>query len=260
MKTKFAAAAILLASTSLGFAADLAVKAPYAAPAAVWNWTGFYIGANAGGGWGTTETAATSVAGFLIPGGPIPITQNNRSGFLGGGQAGYNFQSGWAVFGVEGSIDGLDVKGTTPCLGIFGGGGGFGASCTAKSNWLATATGRIGGVVGDRTLVYVKGGAAWLNTNHTLNVLGGFGGGGGTFSTSSTSTTFGWLLGLGTEYAFDHNWSAFVEYNYIEFDKKNIDLVIPGAPGAIGIDVKNKLSVAKVGVNYKFGGPIVAKY
>jgi outer membrane immunogenic protein len=257
MKTKFAAAAILLASTSLGSAADLAVKAPYAAPGAVWNWTGFYLGANAGAGWGTTEASLSPNQNLGIPGN-IALTQNSRSGFLGGGQFGYNFQSGWAVFGVEGSIDGLDVKGTTPCLGGFG--GGVAASCTAKSNWLATVTGRIGGVVGDRTLVYVKGGAAWLNTDHTFNAIIG-GGPGATVSASSSSTAFGWVLGLGTEYAFDHNWSAFVEYNYMDFDKKAITLDFGGfGPGALPVDIKNKLSVAKVGVNYKFGGPIVAKY
>lgn len=255
MKTKLAIAAILLASTSIASAADMAMKAPYAAPAAVWNWTGFYVGANAGGGWGTTETTLASAGGLPVPGG-IALTQNSRSGFLGGGQAGYNFQSGWAVFGVEGTIDGLDVKGTMPCFGVA-----VGLSCTAKSDWLATVTGRIGGVVGDRTLVYVKGGAAWLNSKHTLSSVAGFGGGGAAFSTSATSTTFGWLLGLGTEYAFDHNWSAFVEYNYMEFDKKTINLDFGvGGPGAIGVDVKNKLSVAKVGVNYKFGGPVVARY
>lgn len=248
MKTKIAAAALLLASTSLSFAADMATKAPYA-PAAVWSWTGFYLGGHVGAGWGTTESSLNSITGAVgpIPAG-TPIAQNNRSGFLGGGQLGYNWQTGWAVFGVQGDITGMDVKGTAPCLGV--------ASCTAKSDWLATVTGRFGGVVGDRTLVYVKGGAAWMHTNHTLGVLG-------LVSLSADSTATGWLLGLGAEYAFDQNWSAFIEYNYLEFDKKSIALdftALVGAPAVANVDIKNKLSIAKIGVNYKFGGPVVARY
>ncbi|MDN5002055.1 outer membrane protein [Bradyrhizobium sp. GCM10027634] len=248
MKTKLAAAALLLASTSLSFAADLAVKAPYA-PAAVWSWTGFYLGGHVGAGWGTTESTVTSFTG-AVPGLPagVVLSQNDRSGFLGGGQFGYNWQSGWAVFGVQGDITGMDVKGTAPCLGAL--------SCSAKSDWLATVTGRIGGVVADRTLVYAKGGAAWMHTNNTLSVPG-------VLSVSADSTNVGWLLGLGAEYAFDHNWSAFIEYNYIDFDKKSIAMDfsgLAGAPSTANVDVKNKLSIAKIGVNYKFGGPVVAKY
>jgi len=110
--------------------------------------------------------------------------------------------------------------------------------------------------------VYVKGGAAWMHTDHNFSVPAGFGRGGGT-SVSSSSTSWGWLLGLGAEYALSPNWSAFIEYNYIEFDKKNIALDVSafaGAPAIANIDVKNKLSVAKVGVNYKFGGPAVGWY
>jgi outer membrane immunogenic protein len=262
MKTKLAAAALLLASTSLSFAADLATKAPAYAPVPVWSWTGFYLGAHVGAGWGTTESTVSSVStlGVVTPVG-LSVAQNSRSGVLGGGQLGYNWQTGWAVFGVQGDIAGMDVNGTTPCF--------FLASCTAKSDWLATVTGRFGGVVADRTLVYVKGGAAWMHTDHSFSVpaaglgLGAPGLPGG--SVSGSTTALGWVLGLGAEYAFDHNWSAFIEYDYIDFDKKNVALdfgVGVGAPGlaVANVDFKNKLSIAKVGINYKFGGPVVARY
>jgi outer membrane immunogenic protein len=262
---------ILLAATSLiaiglssAFAADLAVKAPYAVPSPVWNWTGFYAGVHAGAGWGTTESTLTSISGLGVPVTPVnlPIAQNSRSGFLGGGQIGYNYQSGWAVFGVQADIAGLDVKGTTPCITVL--------SCTAKSDWLATATGRIGGVVADKTLVYAKGGAAWLNTTHSVTLpavgIGGIGGlgVGGTASTGTTS--FGWLIGAGAEYAFSPNWSAFLEYDYMEFDSKNAALDLSalgglGAGAATGnVAFKNKLSIAKIGINYKFGGPAGSMY
>lgn len=169
--TAAAATALLIAGTAASSAADMAVKAPpVVAPAPIWSWTGFYIGGHVGAGWGTTELTLDNI---VAPGFPavaigFPIAQNSRSGFLGGGQVGYNFQSGWPVFGVQADIAGMDVKGTTPCLFVL--------SCTAKSDWLATVSGRFGGVVADKTLVYVKGGAAWLNTTHSLNVPA-FGGG-----------------------------------------------------------------------------------
>ena len=76
-------------------------------------------------------------------------------------QAGYNSQSGWAVFGVQGDIAGTNIEGHTPCLiGIL--------SCTSDTNWIATVTGRLGAVVLDRGLVYVKGGGAWMNTDHSV--------------------------------------------------------------------------------------------
>jgi outer membrane immunogenic protein len=250
-KALAAAAAILIAATAASSAADLTVKAPYAPPAPIWNWTGFYIGGHVGAGWGTTETTLDSIA---IPGAPLvaaglPLAQNSRSGFLGGGQIGYNFQTGWAVFGVQADIAGLDVKGTTPCLVVI--------SCTAKSDWLATVSGRFGGIVADKTLVYVKGGAAWLNTTQsaTIGGLGGLGGLGGAGGLSAESTAFGWLLGLGAEYAFTQHWSAFMEYNYMDFDEKSVafNLTVPGAGTAVvNTSVQNKLSIAKVGVNYKF--------
>lgn len=266
MKTTLAvSAAILLAATAAASAADLAVKAPsYLSPAPVANWTGFYLGAHAGAGWGTTESTLDSITGGGVPGAfglGLPIAQNSRSGFLGGGQVGYNYQSGWAVYGVQVDAAALDVKGTAPCLTVL--------SCTADSHWLVTATGRIGGVVADRTLVYIKGGGAWMNTTHTLTVpnLGGLGGGGiaGFVGSSADSNAFGWLLGFGAEYKFSPNWSGFIEYNYIDFDKTSIalNLTVPGGPAGIAnVNIQNKLSVAKIGANYHFdyGAPVVAKY
>jgi outer membrane immunogenic protein len=111
----------------------------------------------------------------------------------------------------------MDLKGTAPCLVV--------ASCTTKSDWLATVSGRFGGVVADRALIYAKGGAAWMNSTHSVNLanLGPLGGGflAGQQLTSTESTSWGWLVGLGAEYMITQNWTAFIEYNYIEFDKKS---------------------------------------
>jgi outer membrane immunogenic protein len=257
-----AAAALLVASTAATLAADLPVKARPYVPAPIWTWTGFYIGAHVGAGWGTTESTLTGV--FTSP--PptttafsFPFSQNSRSGFLGGAQAGYNWQSGWAVFGIQGDIAGTDIKGTTPCVVIL--------SCTTKTDWLATVSGRLGAVVADRGLIYVKGGAAWMNSKHTVNLPFIAAPIVGQELTSRESTAWGWLLGFGTEWMITPNWTAFIEYNYIEFDKKNEGFTInPAFTGGgtviVNADLKNKLSIAKVGVNYKFdwGTPVAARY
>jgi outer membrane immunogenic protein len=255
--TKVLAATVaLLASTAAGFAADLPVKA-LLSPAPVWSWTGLYGGVHVGAGWGTTESTLTRFS-VVPPGIAVPLnfpfSQNSRSGFLGGGQVGYNWQTGWLVLGAQADIAGLDVKGTTPCIIVL--------SCTSKSNWLATVSGRVGAVVLDRGLIYAKGGVAWMNTDHTVNT--------GTVPpvqlTSVNSTAWGWLVGFGTEWMITRNWTAFVEYNYIEFDKKNeafrLNIGAPVPVVTVNADLKNTLSVAKVGVNYKFdwGTPILAKY
>jgi outer membrane immunogenic protein len=260
-KTIAAVATAISLASAPAFAADLPMKAA-PMPAPVWSWTGFYIGAHVGSGWGETESSITGITA-AVPGVPalttntnLPFNQNSRSGFLGGGQAGYNWQAGAFVLGVQGDIAGLDVKGTDPCLVVL--------SCTAKSDWLATVSGRVGAVVLDRGLVYAKGGGAWLHTNNsvTLTVVnppiaitnGGF-------------DQSGWLLGMGTEWMITPNWTAFVEYDYMRFDDKavafNVNPVLV-APATVTIRTNqtNTLSVAKVGVNYKFGwgAPVVAKY
>jgi outer membrane immunogenic protein len=248
-----AAAAILIATTAAGSAADLGPRYVKAAPIIdTWSWTGFYLGAHAGGGWGTTESTLTGISapGLGAVAFTFPLSQNSRSGFLGGGQVGYNWQNGWVVLGVQGDIAATGIKGTVPCLVLL--------SCTSETDWLATVSGRIGGVVADRTLLYVKGGGAWMNSTHSVavpggGIIGGPGVGGLTQLTSAESTSWGWLLGMGVEYMFAKNWTGFLEYNYIDFDTKNEAFVLGGLGGlTVNADLKNKLSIAKVGVNYKF--------
>jgi outer membrane immunogenic protein len=260
IRMALALAAALVTTTTTGQAADLAVKAPMLSPTPVWSWTGFYAGVHVGAGWGTSESTLTRFATIppVIPPVPLnfPFSQNSKSGFLGGVQAGYNWQSGWAVFGVQGDFAGMDVNGTAPCLVLL--------ACTSNSKWLATVSGRLGAVVLDRGLVYVKGGGAWLNTDHIVTTPG-FGAVPATTLTSVNSTAWGWMLGFGTEWMITRNWTAFVEYNYIDFQKKNEAFNIAVAPGAalvVNADLKNKMSIAKAGVNYKFdwGTPVVARY
>ena len=149
-----AAAAAFIASTSLSSAADLPRKGPVAvpAPAPVFSWTGFYIGIHGGAGWGTIESTLIDTGGIGI--GSFPLSSHNANGWLVGGTLGYNWQvNPWLVLGLEGDWTWTNFEGTAPCAVVI--------SCRTELNWTADVTGRIGVVV-DRALVYVKGGAASL--------------------------------------------------------------------------------------------------
>jgi len=254
IKKAIAAAAALLATTTvIASAADLPAKArPVVVPAPVWSWTGFYLGAHVGAGWGNTESAITGLVAPVAVAFNFPLSQTSSSGFLGGVQAGYNWQAGGFVFGVQGDFSGADINGTSPCLVLL--------ACSTNTNWLASVTGRVGAVVMDRGMIYAKGGAAWQNSTHSaaLTIIPAIGN-----IASQEITHFGWTVGLGTEWMITPNWTAFIEYNYMEFDNKVHQFPIIQAPAVVfNVDLKNTMSVAKVGVNYKFnwGTPVVAKY
>jgi outer membrane immunogenic protein len=213
-------------------------------PAPMFNWSGFYLGAHIGGTWGTTEAEVNSITvpGLLALGGiTLPVTSQAFNGFIGGGQAGYNWQSGIVVFGVEGEIAGTNAKGTAPCLVVL--------SCESKQNWMATAAARLG-LADGRDLYYVKGGAAWSHNTYSanLNVLAS--------ATSEVSDNrWGWLVGAGLEHAFTPAVSAKLEYNYVDYGSQdyNFGLALLGAPITLGTKIREYQHVMKVGVNYRFG-------
>ncbi|HZO45511.1 MAG TPA: outer membrane protein [Xanthobacteraceae bacterium] len=240
------ATALLLASTTLftvgsqaAYSADLPYKAARPAPIAapVWNWNGLYIGAHVGAGWGTIESEFSAV-GF-------PIASASVNGFLGGGQIGYNIQNGIVVFGVEADASWSNITGTTPCF--------VAASCQRDIDFLGTITGRVG-VTADRALIYVKGGAAWAHVEHEFNALG-------IAQTSADKTVWGWTVGTGVEYAITGNWSAKIEYNFMDFGKNTLSFAGPIPGGAVDVETTSYVHAVKFGVNYRFGGDaIVARY
>jgi len=161
------------------------------------------------------------------------------NGFLGGGQVGFNYQVGQFVFGVEGDFTGTGIKGGVNALG---------ATFNNTVNWTSTVTGRAG-LAFDRWLVYGKGGVAWAGDKFSTNRYSAF-------SSEITDTRIGWTVGGGVEYAFAPQWSAKVEYNFMDFGTKSYSF----APG-FSTDIDQKVQEVKVGVNYKFGGgPIIARY
>ena len=218
MKQLLLATALVLA-TGTAYAADVLQEAPVAAS---FDWTGAYIGVNAGGGFGTFKLDPTG-------GGPGGFDLS-ASGFLGGVQAGYNWQVGQFVYGVEADFQGSDVKGE---LSIGG------PSLETKVDWFGTVRARIGYTPVDRFLVYGTGGLAYGHEKLDISGLGG---------PSFSKTKVGWTVGAGAEYAITNNWSLKSEYLYTDLGKTTFDLPGPG-PDA---DVKVPFHTVRVGLNYKF--------
>jgi outer membrane immunogenic protein len=252
------AASTIATGCSAASAADLAVRsrmpvkaAPYVA---VYDWTGFYIGGHLGGAWTDEHATYLGTNGLALD--PIgTVYSGNRNGFLGGAQAGYNYQMQNFVVGVTGDFSWTDssVDNATTAAFIPG----VTIHTLAKSHWYGTVAGRVGFAV-NNVLLYAKGGAAFAE-----EVYGGYATLGGvnvsTFS-NLTSTRQGYVVGAGVEYGFTPNWTAFVEYNYLDFGTRNYTLMDPGTGVTANFDVRDRVNVIKGGVNYKFGGPVVARY
>lgn len=232
----------LLASVAIpAVAADMPLKAPTRLTEAAFSWSGVYIGAHVGGAWGTVESRITDTDSSDF----LPLSSHGINGFLGGGQVGFNLQvNPWLVIGVEGDASWTDVKGTTPCLVIL--------ACSTKVDWMATATGRLG-FTRDRLMVFVKGGGAWAESKYNA-VLGTSP---DSFSGDASKTRFGWTVGTGVEYAIYGNWSAKVEYDFMDFGNKALGSTLhsrtQSAPGP-DVDIKQQIHAVKFGLNYRFGG------
>jgi outer membrane immunogenic protein len=258
MKNLFFGSAALLALAAAGpvGAADMPAKAPvYKAPPSIvaYNWTGFYVGAHVGGGWSTKDW-------FGIIGGAPEVASPDPSGWLGGLQAGFNWQTGRFVLGVEGQISGADLRGSDE---LINGGVATGYFAHTDVNMVATLAARFG-VAFDHTLFYVKGGAAWVNEDHWITQ------GNDPYLAKTGVTRTGWMVGAGIEQALWSNWSAKVEYNYMNFGSYRISLYFPDGSFDSDRDLDQKIHVVKFGINYRFGdfgkgpvagkGPVVTRY
>jgi opacity protein-like surface antigen len=198
-------------------AADMAVKAPPApAPAAPYNWSGFYVGGDFGGAW-------TS--------GNLNIPGNNFYGglteFIGGVQVGYNVQAGHFLFGVEGDFDWATFDHPTLPVATLG---------SVSQHWIGTAAARVG-VVEDRWLVYGKLGGGWVNSTAELNAFGQ--------NWTGSSTKDGWLVGGGLAYGFKPHWTINLEYDYLALANWNSATV---SAVALNRDVQ----MVKACISYKF--------
>src|SRR3984957_11140879 len=253
---------LLLGMISVAQAADMLIpQPPPYPPPPLFSWTGFYLGANVGAGIGTTETvvnggpALTALSGMPINA-TAPLVSETFNGFIGGMQAGYNWQIGVFVLGIEGDLDAAGLQGTAPCVVVL--------NCTMKHNWFADITGRVGVVAVDRALIYLKGGVAWEGSNFSVGNSITAGGMSLAANASGSGTQTGGLLGMGVEYAFLPNWSAKIEYNYIDYGTRSFNSSISTNSGFAGtglaalsgaqvpVSITENEHIIKAGVNYRF--------
>lgn len=242
-----------LVSTGAASAADLGAR-PYAkAPAymeSMFNWTGFYVGGHIGGAWTNeqfTNNGTGAPFGDLTPGQGY---RQRNSGILGGAQIGYNWQANNYVFGMEGTISGLDNKGSFLNTAFGAGDDVF----SWRANVLATVVGRAGFAV-QNNLFYIKGGYAGVNNRLSVtDTVGPATGSGG-----QTHWANGWTVGAGWEYGITRNWIVGLEYNYAAFGGQTYQL--GGTSGNYSFDAKPRdIQWAVVRASYKFDAPVIARY
>jgi outer membrane immunogenic protein len=240
------AVALALATALPVLAADLPPAPPPQAPAVyvppvvpVYNWSGIYFGINGGYGLGTSN--------WKDPANPAGQTGNfSASGFVVGPTLGINFQTGAFVYGAEADFDysGMDGKSSSPfCSSLLLT---VGVQCETKSNWFGTVRGRAGYAV-DRVLFYATAGGAFGNVEAGVNgnLVG--------------STKVGWTAGAGAEVAVADNWTARVEYLFVDLGNTNCNVAnpcgfdgTPAAPIPAAQSISFNASVIRLGVDYKF--------
>jgi outer membrane immunogenic protein len=255
----------LAAPTLPAAAADFPVEPIYARPAVViFRWTGVYLGAHVGGGRGFVDENAVPLTGpttLFAPFSPlVPLpTSIGPGGWLAGGQIGGNYQIESWVIGIEAQASWASFNGSSTCAANLVQPGAFvpiTASCTSKLDSLGTAAVRLGWAF-DHLLLYGKGGAAWTNNSHqvTFNVPAGLGVPAGLLLLSTNELRWGWMAGIGVEYAFTDNWSAKIEYNYMDLGADALQLTDNTGVAFMNANFRQRLNVVKMGVNYRFGPP-----
>jgi outer membrane immunogenic protein len=213
------------------FAADINARPPVPAPVYIYNWNGWYVGLNAGGAWTKTEVTDDALGSSLTL---------KASSFIGGVQAGSNWQSGPYLYGVETDADWTNAKGnsfiTVPSVGGF--------TQSARETFFGTSRLRFG-LVFDRTLIYVTGGLAAASVKSADSITGPP----AITETTSNSNNFvvGGTVGGGIEYAFWTNWSVKAEYLYADLNRWD-----GTTPSGITFSHHLTENIARIGLNYQF--------
>ena len=231
-------------------AADLAARPYTKAPAmipALYDWTGFYVGVNGGGGSARECYTITSVAG--VPVFPNSEGCHDATGGLVGGQLGYRWQAASWVFGVEVQGDWADFKGSNSSLTAI-----VPYLNQTKVDAIGLFTGQVG-YAWNNVLWYVKGGAAVTDNKYDSYFTAT-----GTIFNSSNETRWGGAVGTGVEIGFAPNWSVAFEYDHLFMGTHNVTF----PPSAIAVgrtdNVHQDIDIGTVHVNWRFGGPVIAKY
>lgn len=272
IQSGFAAAALVAAASLSAQAADLPpasapvyTKGPAYMPAP--SWTGWYIGGNAG--WvgsannGIRNTGTDTGGGGLgsfIAAGAIPTSvSSSYSGFIGGGQIGYNWQAGYWVFGLEADIDGISAKSNATVGPVTV--PGFVPITTTYSreiDWLSTFRGRIGVTAAPSFLLYATGGLAVgeVKIGNALlcpTCAPPSATEAGTANTA-TNTSAGWTVGAGAEWMFAPHWSLKAEYLYVDLGNHSsaITYTYGANVSTLTSTVRDTVNIARGGINFKF--------
>jgi outer membrane immunogenic protein len=236
----------VLAMAAPAVAADLPARPWAKAPAPmidpVYDWTGFYIGAN--GGYGSTRKCWD-----FAPGGVFVAPEGCRvsDGGVAGGQLGYRWQAGTIVFGLEAQGDWADLKGSNVSLLT-------GNTNRSRLDAFGLFTGQIG-LAWNNALLYVKGGAAVTSNKYDI-----FAPGGGLLASASNTTRWGGTAGVGVEYGFTPNWTVGVAYDHIFVDSQLVNFTTPAGAAFRTDRTTGDTDLITARVNYRWGGPVVAKY
>ena len=211
-------------------------------------WGGFYAGGQLGGAWSETDWHYENHNWFNTLG-PTQVISNfdiDGSGIMGGGQLGFNYQTGAWVFGIEGSVAGTELDGSI--RSPF-----FPASdrYSMDVSWLTTVTGRVG-YAWDRWLAYAKGG--WAGADIELDLFDR----NTPVRAKSSTWADGYTLGGGAEYAFGHGFSLGVEYAYVDLGTDRYTVRCPTCPPGVGggvpiVDGDIEIQSVTGRVNYRFG-------
>lgn len=248
-----ATASLVFAASGMAQAADLPVKAPIlrAAPPVAYSWTGCFVGAAGGGGWGRSQHL--NIVGQDL------TDSFNVSGGIAGVEYGCNWQTGSWVLGTESDFSWTSIRGAAndvPPSNVL-------VVSGTNQRWLSTSRVRVGFLPSDQLLLYATGGLATGRIEATVDrtALGqGF--------ISESSTRWGWTAGAGLEYALGGGWSAKADYLYVRLASQGYFNLIP-RPFVPRGDVPFDEHIVRLGVNYKFTnciffllgcGPVVAKY
>ncbi|MFN3890696.1 MAG: outer membrane protein [Beijerinckiaceae bacterium] len=282
MKKLVAGALLASFAPAAAIAADLPRRSPAVAPAPAFVaapvWSGFYAGVNAGYAFDAStraNTIGTTAFQTLVPLYAPSSLSVGGEGFIGGAQAGYNWQSGSFVFGLETDIQYIDASGGSAYTGAALAIPGVGTTSTlttsanAKLDYIGTVRARAGVAFGS-AFVYATGGLAYGGTKLTASVVpdslpvANWRG-------SSSSTAVGWTLGGGLEYMLNRNFSVKAEYLYYDLGDETVaalgNSTVRNVRELDRIDYVAKAdftgSIVRVGLNYRFGGapaPVVARY
>jgi outer membrane immunogenic protein len=248
---------ILLTTTALialgvapAVGADLAARPYTKAPAAViaiYDWSGFYAGVN--GGWGSSRNRWDETTGVAIP-----MGSHDATGGTVGGQIGYRWQAASWVFGVEAQGNWADFKGSNANLAVAG------IQDETKVDAFGLFTGQVG-YAWNNVLLYVKGGAAVASDKYRVFDIPS-----GLTIVNGNETRWGGAVGAGLEFGFAPNWSVGVEYDHLFMGHRDVSFFfvwnagLPAGVFAGAARISQDVDIGLVRLNYRFGGPVVAKY